>query len=140
MKRNEIIRIVGDNPSEPEFVEINKIAEFGKINDITTGKYDTIVTEGFSSPTARKFSFMMLLEMAKIMPPELIPYHMLIDASDYDKKDEWKAFVEQKLGIAQPQMQQGQMTPQGTGAPSADQLPPELVAAMQQQGQPALVS
>jgi len=100
-KRNEIVRIVGEEPGEEEFVEINKIDQFGRVNDITTGKYDVRTIVGLNSPTAKRFNFLMLLEMIKTMPPELIPWHILIRESDLDVKDEWQQFIEQKLGITQ---------------------------------------
>jgi len=131
--KNEFIRIIGDDPNNPEFVEINTITQYGKVNDIVTGKYDAITTESFSSPTARRFSFMMLLELAKLMPPELVPYHLIIDSSDVEKREEWKQFIQQKLGI-QPQMQ-GQMpipVPQGQ-MPQQTEIPPQLMEMLQSQ-------
>ena len=126
--RQEFIRIIGDNPSQPEFVEVNKITEFGKVNDIVTGKYDTITTESFDSPTAKRYGFMILLEMAKLMPAELIPWHLIIDSADFTKKEEWKNYIQQRLGLPPEGLMTGQQPVAGT-APFAN-IPPELQALL----------
>jgi hypothetical protein len=38
--------------------------------------------------------------MAKMMPPDLVPWHILVKNSDLPDKQEWIKYIQTKLGMA----------------------------------------
>lgn len=70
---------------------------------IKDGKFKVKLSEVNDSPTARTHRFMEIMGMAQTMPPEIVPWHIVIRNAPYEDKDEMADYVEQKMGLAEEQ-------------------------------------
>jgi hypothetical protein len=99
-----VFRIEGEDGSE-EFTRINQMSGGTRLNDITLGKYDVVVSEEPISPTSRQAMFGAILESLHQGVP--IPPDILIELSDIPKKNK----IIQRM--QQAQMAQGSQGSQG---------------------------
>ncbi|EAX47549.1 hypothetical protein TcarDRAFT_1284 [Thermosinus carboxydivorans Nor1] len=104
-------RIIGESGKD-EFVTINQRqlagydwmgnAIYRTLNDLSVGEFDIVIDDVPATPTQRIAQFYALLELAKLLPPGAIPVDMIIDASDFDNKEELKQrWLEQQRAAAQ---------------------------------------
>lgn len=94
--KEEVLRIVIDG-DEDEIAVNQKVQGAQKVlNDLTIGRYETVVQTSMQTPTARFANYMALLDAIKIGAP--IPPEILVDASDWPEKEKIKkAIAEQKV-------------------------------------------
>lgn len=84
--REEVLRLVVDEQDTPMAINQKVQGAERALNDITVGRYETVVTTAIQTPTARFANYMALLEAIKIGVP--IPPTLLAKASDWPYKDE----------------------------------------------------
>jgi hypothetical protein len=81
----EVIIFVVDD-TEQEFEINRKSANIDKVlNDLSVGRYGTVVTTSVQTPTVRFANYMALLEAIKMGVP--IPPDLLAEASDWPMKE-----------------------------------------------------
>ncbi len=91
--KEKVLRITDRMTGAERFVTINqKITENGQIvvkNNITQGKFDTVVAEAPKTDTAREKYMELVIEWVKKSPPEAIPHLTLLamEMSDLPNKD-----------------------------------------------------
>uniref|UniRef100_A0A6M3L2F0 Putative structural protein n=1 Tax=viral metagenome TaxID=1070528 RepID=A0A6M3L2F0_9ZZZZ len=85
------------------------------LNDVTVGKYDVVIDETPSSPTAKMANFASMLEALKLGMP--IPPEQIVEASDWPNKEEikqgvsiMKQFEQMKIENEQLKQNNGQMS------------------------------
>lgn len=139
-------RILGDNGQE-EFVTVNQQQVVGydwlgnaihqTLNDLSVGEFDVVISEAPATPTQRIAQYYGLLELLKLMPPnvQMLFADMVIEASDFDNKEELKQRLQAAL---QPQAPPAQLPPGQEGAPPPGQpgqpgIVPQGVAAQAMQ-------
>lgn len=139
-----IIRMLGEDDEIEQFVQINKLLPNGKKwNDVTTGKYDVVVTTGPSYATKRQEAADKLIQLVQAFPPvaqvggDIIA--KVIDVPFADKLSERLAMLlppgidpeaDKKRMEAQQQMQQ-EAGPQQPPPPTPEQQ--KMMADMQLQ-------
>jgi hypothetical protein len=101
--KEEVLRLVIDE--EDREYEINKkVAETDRIlNDMSIGRYETIVTTQVQTPTARLARYYEILEAVKAGLP--IPPEILVEVSDWPEKDKIKEAIQQQKQMQAQQMQ-----------------------------------
>jgi len=112
-------RILGDG-GQDEFIAVNQQQVVGydwlgnaihkTLNDLSIGDFDIVISEAPATPTQRIAQYYGLLELLKLMPPQMqmLFADMVIEASDFDNKEQLKERIQLAL---QPQMMPGQMPP-----------------------------
>ena len=102
----KVLRITDRMTGAEKFVEINKRiqTETGTLelkNNITQGKYDTIVTEAPQTDTVREQNLNLIIEWVKKSPPEVIPHlmNMAFEMSNMPNKEQLLAKIRPILGI-----------------------------------------
>ena len=87
------------------------------------GKYGIAISESPTNPTIRFANFQMLMDMAQIYGPQIIPPDIVIESSDMPKKEETierlkqQQLMQQQLLMAQAKGQQQQGNQQGNKQP-----------------------
>ena len=84
------------------------------IRSRTIGKYGIAISNSPTNPTIRFANFEMLMDMAKIYGPDIIPPDIVIEASDMPKKEETLERLQQQREMQQ-QMLQAQIAMQAQG-------------------------
>lgn len=70
------------------------------------GKYKAMIEVGANTDTQRLQRLLEVDSVVSKMPPDLVPYHLIIDLLDWPDKGEWKKYIEQRLGLGQNQQNQ----------------------------------
>jgi len=105
-KGEKVLRLTNRVTGADQFVELNKPVELGgKIvvkNNITQGKYDSIVSEAPQTDTVREQNMNLLIEWTKKSPPEAIPHILLaaFELSNLPNKEQLLSRIRPLLGIA----------------------------------------
>lgn len=107
-----IMRVVGDDGNVDQLY-LNWETAQGIANDVTIGKYDVEVADDETTPTARREKFVEMMTFFQGVPPDLVPYHLLVRASDFSDKDQIAQFMEQRMGVAA--QAQGALPPGAVG-------------------------
>jgi len=98
LKDERWIRITEDT-ADPLWLMVNQVTLQGVMNDLSLGEYDIEIDETQYSVTAKQDAFAQGLAMAKMMPPDLVPWHILVKNSDLPDKHEWIKYIQTKLGM-----------------------------------------
>ena len=101
----KVLRITDRLSGAERFVELNQrvIGEGNKItvrNNITQGKYDTVISDQPQSDTIREQNMNLVIEWVKKSPPEIIPHlmSMAFEMSNIPNKDMLLAKIKPLLG------------------------------------------
>lgn len=97
----KVLRVTDRLTSADKFLEINKQLEDGGIkNNITTGRYDMIVSDAPKSDTVREKNMNLIIEWVKKSPPEVIPHLMNIafEMADLPNKEQFLEKIKPLLG------------------------------------------
>lgn|GEM_PF-5424856 len=100
LKEERWIRVV-DDEGNPESMVLNQQTVAGIRNNISVGRYDCEIDSTSYSVTAKQEAFMQSLALVKMLPPPLVPWHLLLKNSDIPDKQEWIQWIQQRLGIMQ---------------------------------------
>ena len=105
-KGPKVLRVTDRISGAERFLEINqKIMKDGQVievrNDLTQGRYDTVITEAPMTDTVREKFMMLVIEWVKKSPPEIIPQlmHVAFELSNLPNKDALMARIRPILGI-----------------------------------------
>ena len=104
--REEVLRLVVDEQDTPMAINQKVQGAERALNDLTVGRYETVVTTSIQTPTARFANYMALLEAIKIGVP--IPPQLLAKASDWPYKDEIIQGIQQQMA-AQAEAKKAEM-------------------------------
>jgi uncharacterized protein YfkK (UPF0435 family) len=109
-----------------EKMEANVDQLLEAIRSRQVGKYGIKVSESSSNPTIRYANFEMLLDMAKLYGPEIIPPDIVLEASDMAKKEDLIERLKQQQAmqaqLAQQQLRQTQAQQKGQTQTQKKQL------------------
>jgi len=104
--KEKVLRITDRMTGAEKFVEVNKQiqTETGVIelkNNITQGKYDTIISEAPQTDTVREQNMNLIIEWVKKSPPEIIPHLMTMafEMSNIPNKEQTLAKLKPILGV-----------------------------------------
>lgn len=128
--QERIIRVIGENATDPLEVIINQATAMGIVNRVDIGNYDIILTDKsmMDSFLAQQFEELMRMRDAGIP----IPPSFIVDASTFGKKDELKIILQQQaaMGIVD-QPGGGGAAPAAGGAPAGGQPTPSPMGSPQ---------
>lgn len=119
-KREQWIRVF-NRDFEPEWLLLNEKTLEGVRNDMTVGKFDVDIDTARISGTIRKQQMLESLQLAKIMPAELVDWISIIKQWDSPLKYAWIKHIQAMLGV-QDESQRLAMVQQMVEA--TGQLPP----------------
>lgn len=84
-------------------IGLDQVVVNGKLD---FGKYKVMIEVGANTDTQRLQRLLEVDSVVSKMPPDLVPYHLIIDLLDWPDKGEWKKYIEQRLGLGQNQQNQ----------------------------------
>ena len=88
-----VVRVMGENKSNPQEVIINQRTATGIINNLSVGIYDVSIDESPLNASFLEGQFNEMLRLKELGFP--VPDEWMIDASTMPRKDELKALMEQ---------------------------------------------
>ena len=103
-----------NNESDPSWLQLNMPSMMGVQNDITQGEYDFVVDTAKLGSTAKQAQFQEMLELMKVIPPQLMYWPEVFELWDSPSAQKFKKYAEMVLGmqlsqvVNQQQMQNAQ--------------------------------
>lgn len=98
--------LIGNQPN------LEQVVVNGKLD---FGKYKVKVRVGANTETQRMQRLLEVDSLLQRMPPDLIPYHLIIKLLDWPDKKEWEEYIMQRLGLGQNQQAQFSQALRGDG-------------------------
>lgn len=126
--RERTLRIIGEDGT-PESITINKKAVDKVLHDMTVGRYDVVMDTGPGYDTKRMENADRMLELLKVMGPEIAPKisDLIVRQMDFPANDK----IADRLAMANPLAQIDKQVPDGLD-PNAREMIGNLMAQLQQ--------